>query len=534
MEPDQECEVCGEPAELSCTSCNKTYYCNKLHQRQHWFFHQHDCPPFASVVSQDQGTYIVATRRLRAGQLIINDTPLVVGPLSVSTVVCISCHGPAHSTRSNGGLEMISRCSKCRWPVCSPGCLKRAERLHSKRECIVLSKDPKGCGVPVKEGSTPRYDIIMVVRALLLREDDPDAWNLLLSLESHVRQHMRLQDEHHIAVVRYITEVLKMDVTKDIVHEVRGVILTNAIEIRGPNSSRLRAVYPNISRLNHSCLPNVHLSTDTKGTMYARAAVDITKKEPLVICYTGTTTPLWERMDMCKRVHFFSCSCKRCQDPSELGTCFSFPRCPSCPGMFMKPRIHILRLQFFCSKCRVVWDKEDAEGDANEWLVKIEQRDIFGSGSVSCVRDVVDKVDSIFHSKHYVSLAALQAAIRALQNKQELAARQLRRDLWQRCAELYDVLEPGYTRRRGMTLCETATAILDTAQEEHSLKILDDRDLIRQRVLAQNMFKEADCILCLEPEDSPMRAWRTKISENLIHLRTVLSSVDFEEESLGA
>ena len=44
--------------------------------------------------------YIVATRDIRAGEIIFEESPLAVGPNAVSTPQCIMCHSKVSSTYS--------------------------------------------------------------------------------------------------------------------------------------------------------------------------------------------------------------------------------------------------------------------------------------------------------------------------------------------------------------------------------------------------------------------------------------------------
>ena len=57
---------------------------------------------FISLILQDTflSRYIVATRDIRAGEIIFEESPLVVGPNAVSTPQCIMCHSKVSSTYS--------------------------------------------------------------------------------------------------------------------------------------------------------------------------------------------------------------------------------------------------------------------------------------------------------------------------------------------------------------------------------------------------------------------------------------------------
>ena len=47
--------------------------------------------------SPELGRYLVATRDLKPGEMIISETPLVMGPQAVTIPVCLACYKPATS-----------------------------------------------------------------------------------------------------------------------------------------------------------------------------------------------------------------------------------------------------------------------------------------------------------------------------------------------------------------------------------------------------------------------------------------------------
>lgn len=61
-----------------------------------------------------------------------------------------------------------------------------------------------------------------------------------------------------------------------------------------------------------------------------RATVLIKKDSPLNACYTFTLNGTLDRQQHLQQGKFFQCRCKRCMDPTELGTNFSSLKCQSC------------------------------------------------------------------------------------------------------------------------------------------------------------------------------------------------------------
>merc|ERR1712142_835842 len=88
-----------------------------------------------------------------------------------------------------------------------------------------------------------------------------------------------------------------------------GVFKSNSFKI---NDSVL---YLQISRFNHSCLPNVaHKFTGSVGRVYALK--DIKKGEELFLSYNGTFASLEDRQRQLQNVYKFTCKCEMCQGDS--------------------------------------------------------------------------------------------------------------------------------------------------------------------------------------------------------------------------
>lgn len=51
-------------------------------------------PPYAVEHSPVMGRYLVATRTIRPGEIIINDFPLVIGPTTEADYTCVGCYVP--------------------------------------------------------------------------------------------------------------------------------------------------------------------------------------------------------------------------------------------------------------------------------------------------------------------------------------------------------------------------------------------------------------------------------------------------------
>ena len=85
------------------------------------------CCPYKLVQGDASvGRYVVATRDIKAGEIIIEESPVTLGPKQFTNAVCLGCHALV-----DGGV----RCEDCQWPMCGRECSKKP--LH-QLECPIL------------------------------------------------------------------------------------------------------------------------------------------------------------------------------------------------------------------------------------------------------------------------------------------------------------------------------------------------------------------------------------------------------------
>ncbi|KAK7072640.1 hypothetical protein SK128_012617 [Halocaridina rubra] len=495
----QDCKVCGvKEANVSCSECEQVFYCSSRHQEEDWEEHKVECQ--ALVIEQKdpvKGRYLVVARNVTAGELLFKENPIALGPRATSRPICLGCHELIETYE-------FAKCPKCSWPLCSLACA--SAKLH-QAECPILAADKGQIGLPTNLGESPYYDVILVLRCLLLRHSDSKAWQRLLQMASHAVHLENESEPFHMATILYIKDILQASFDAKFIHHARGAIMANCFEWTSPSNVSLRGVYPKTARMNHSCLPNVTMSSDRNGVMYIRAAVDIKALTPLHITYTGTLGPLWERQAYLNEIHYFNCGCQRCKDPSELGLHYSSPKCDTCKQQFMEPNSWLGETVWECPMCHVVFQDNLIKTEYVQWMSKFDCNDTFIMAHTKGVRNTLDRVEYAFHPTHHVWVMAAQVAIRTLQKISNRDALMLRRDLWKRLLRIYDVLEPGMTRRRGMTMYELGVCVSSLARVEMKEGRLTDHfykiDMEEALQYMQNSLK----ILSLEPPDSHERKW---------------------------
>ena len=383
--------------------------------------------------------FVVASRNLKAGNEIMSDEPLAIGPMGTSHLLCLTCYKPIIS-------DTFFKCPDCSWPMCSIEC--SCNKIHEK-ECEFLMDDKEKVGPPITNDETPRYDVIIILRCLLLKKINPMSWKEILKMESHSTKKKAESDIYHKAAVEYLYNLCGKEYDKDTIHHVRGAITTNCLQVRGPYGSTLRAIYPNIRFFNHSCLPNVYLSSTPEGIMKARASIDIPKYEELNICYAPCDAPFLERQVSLQKSYYFTCNCVRCKDPTELNTYFSNPKCLQCRDKSLIRSTRGSSIVWLCKSCNTESTSDEVEQELYEWLFRLEMNDLFGNGTPFKICSALKMVENSFHSKHYIFLKTCQKALNKLRYNSTLDSLKLKKTIWDYILQIYSALEPGITKRRG-------------------------------------------------------------------------------------
>ena len=75
------CDFCKVESKekLKTCVCKKASYCSRECQAQDWKNHKPSCPPFIIRESPGKGRGLFATRKIKEGQVILDEYPLGVG-----------------------------------------------------------------------------------------------------------------------------------------------------------------------------------------------------------------------------------------------------------------------------------------------------------------------------------------------------------------------------------------------------------------------------------------------------------------------
>lgn len=314
------CAICQKSSTTKCSGCFRVAYCCTQHQKDHWAqVHKHQCSSFKIVQhSGDVGRFVVATKDIKVGEVIIEEQPVTVGPKQFTNPVCLGCHKE---------VGFSFRCPECEWPLCGPEC--QARSIH-QIECSTLAKSkfkPNENHSSPKSGENPIYECITPLRCVLIKSLVSDNWNVMSAMEQHTERRQQ-EPFYQVNLTNTVNFLLKhmglssWSSAQEIIAMI-DVLDVNAFEIRTDEFS-IRGVFPLTAMMNSVCNPNTQNCIDSDYTCRVRAVRDIAKGQEITATYTLTLSGTLFRRKHLLESKYFACKCERCSDPTELGTHFRY------------------------------------------------------------------------------------------------------------------------------------------------------------------------------------------------------------------
>ena len=158
-----------------CTWCRAAELCGEACARLH---RPHTkCLPLRVASVPGRGRGLVASRDIRAREIILTEAAALTGPSLVTSPVCPGCLAPVRAP--------LLPCSSCALPVCSPACAASPSHVP---ECRLLTENrvkvtvsETNCDIPV-----PIYSFITAYRLLMLRHASADTWGRVARLPDHI------------------------------------------------------------------------------------------------------------------------------------------------------------------------------------------------------------------------------------------------------------------------------------------------------------------------------------------------------------
>ncbi|XP_033330721.2 SET and MYND domain containing, arthropod-specific, member 5 [Megalopta genalis] len=424
-ETESGCPICGDRinATLRCSGCKQQVYCSKDHQRQDWPNHRSVCQAWEIHESPELGRHLLASRDLSPGDLILSESPLVWGPsLHTDQRVCVGCGKRCTSDST--------RCKTCTWPACEQDCPGLLDKHRHGSECPLL----------VRARIVPRCDVLLVIRMWILWLKKSKQWAALEKLQSHEdsRGQGTIAYEEVMNVSQHLERILSQKPgSRDVVGKICGLIDVNALETMPPEGSV--AIYETACLLEHSCLENTkhNFKIDDKGRprIMVKALCPIKKGDHLSTMYTHA---LWSTL--ARRVHlrdtkYFSCYCKRCADPTELGTHLGTLICPQDNGFILPKDPLDFESEWKCQLCPGTLTVSEVV----EFTCKLEDdvENVMCNVTKVSLSDLLPRLTTLLHPNHQLCTSVSHSLIQ-LQGRSD--PRKI--DLCKRIIGITKILDP--------------------------------------------------------------------------------------------
>eukprot|EP00930_Biecheleria_cincta_P035749 TRINITY_DN24570_c0_g1_i1.p1 TRINITY_DN24570_c0_g1~~TRINITY_DN24570_c0_g1_i1.p1 ORF type:complete len:547 (+),score=99.92 TRINITY_DN24570_c0_g1_i1:199-1839(+) len=317
------------------------------------------------VVEDDKGRVVHASKTLDAGTLVMEAEPVasVAGREALKSL-CLFCHAPL-------GVQAV-KCQRprgCQSSFCNAACQERNRALHSK-ECPALGRLEHLTGA---EG--PAEDEVRLLLRFLAakRLGFQKSWPRFETNRRHLEWKYRSQLNDWYQEAANLQERLVQlpefaDVDIEEVLEAQLALFTNAMQMDVPgHSERLWALVPEISLLEHSCIPNAFItarweerSRRSQLVQQVRLLMKVQTGEAINISYIKLPLPVFRRQSML-RVKGFCCKCIVCQT-GERGV--GGLRCmlnADCPGFLLPSEEFGMQRQPPAWRCCTCVASEDFE-----------------------------------------------------------------------------------------------------------------------------------------------------------------------------
>ena len=304
--------------------------------------------PWHVEYSSKLGRHAVASRDIKAGELVMAERPFIALPIrQFASVVCHRCLRPLQQQNNSkeaasGGNPCLPRhCSRCKDSANSKLDLNLASlrikileiaNLHEVDPLILhfpLMLDLQRAGIE-GAGSAPPDGVLassVGISELQCTVKDHD------TLLSHWDRKDEAWRKKHGAALRAMYKELSNLASSDGIwpgytpspitrFQADAVLLsanTQAVGAVGTSADTALGIFPALSVFQHSCVPNAWFTTDGPLVL-VRVILDTPAGTPITVNYTGLTETRKNRQETLLRERQHTCSCERCTEPLDAST----------------------------------------------------------------------------------------------------------------------------------------------------------------------------------------------------------------------
>ncbi|PIA27178.1 hypothetical protein AQUCO_08200002v1 [Aquilegia coerulea] len=345
----------------------------------------------------EKGRCLITTKDFFPGDVIISQEPYASVPTHSSGSRCDKCFASRN----------LKKCSACQISFyCSTTCQKSEWKLH-QLECHALKKLSKDR----RQSLTP--SIRMMVRLYLRRKlqteqiipvTATDNYKLVEALVDHMSDIDEKQLVLYAQMANLVSLVLQWPEIN--IKEIARNFSKLACNAHTICDSDLRplgtGLYPVVSIINHSCLPNSVLVFEGSLAV-VRAVEPIPKGTEVLISYIETAGSTATRQKALKEQYLFTCTCSRCikvglyEDIQESAILEGF-RCwdDKCSGFLLRDPND---KGFICQQCGHLRNKDE--------IIKVATE----------VKLMEDKASASLSCGNYLEASAMYKKVELLQQK---------------------------------------------------------------------------------------------------------------------
>ena len=464
------CFLCGVQDANTCIHCKMVSSCER-----HIAVHRIEdfCYPFTISSEEGRGRFLVATRDIQPGELILCDKPIVQTPYTKSKAQCLQCYKLISGTY---------KCPACGFPMCGPLCAKGD--IH-KIECSIFEQADFEAEIENMNADDDHYAAIMPLRCLHLKRNDPELWERFSRFLGHSEQQKQLypdlfayHQEHSVEFLRDTCELGEL-YSEDEIHQAIAIMYINSVNMElGPGHGQGTAFYPTFAHMNHSCLCNTQTVKLPNHLLEVRALRKIKTGEEISTQYVTGDKPTRLRRQMLFKKWFFWCNCYRCSDKTECESYLGALLCPvlKCAGEMLPQDPLDTKSDYSCQKCNKKMQFKDVER-----ITSAAEKDIRTPDNkydlIEHMERFLHRKANLLHPNNYIMITVKLKLGSIYGNCQGYTIDSLPQPLLERklqvCLDVKDALDtvdPGLNKWRGKINTEIAKASLCIAKRKINRK----------------------------------------------------------------
>ncbi|XP_053994489.1 SET domain-containing protein SmydA-8-like isoform X1 [Hylaeus volcanicus] len=471
-------------------------------------------PPLKYKIARTEklGRYLQAAKNLAAGEVILREKPVAVGPMTTSQdYVCFACLRLLPKIRR--GTQYY--CLKCNVaPLCSTAC-KEESKHHTPDECEILEKNRD----LLTDKIADVIGVLLPLRLWLLKQRNPELWAQIEPMEAHIDKRRNTsvwkdREENVINVVRALRLIPEEEASTDLLQQLCGILDVNTFELRSPgglDGLLLRGLYMEASLMAHDCRGNTHLTVDNDFQLTVYASLPINEGDPIFFNYTSSLLGTSGRREHLRGGKYFECECSLCMDPYEMGSYMSSILCPRCREGFIGVQNPLTinpygrGVKWQCDKCRRSIGGRLVRATLDITRTLIDNTD---DDDIKGLETLTAKLSRSLHTNHFLMLSLKQKLLAAY--RKEVASPNPQKKVMMRmldtCKEMCNVLEvvePGISRLKGIMLYEMHLPLVLLANRAYAAREINSTDLASRLEEAGSLLKKSLTMLLLEPADTP-------------------------------